>query len=136
MLNVTKQQLVQLEKGTKNISLEMKSITNGVKPPRLLLVIHLYLVLNKTKYFINGENACSGATIEDIYDYINPLLKKFSKNIILHIRTNNTVNETSGIVLDKLLPLKVFVEKVLPDCNACISNLTLRTDNAKVFTYS
>ena len=111
----------------------MKSITNGVKTPRLLSVIHLYLLLNKTKYLIN---ACSGATIEGIYDYINPLLKKFSKNIILHIRTNNTVNETSGIVLDKLLPLKVFVKKVLPDCNACISNLTLRTDNAKVFTYS
>ena len=28
--------------------------------------------------------------------------------------------------------LKGFVEKVLPDCNLCVSNLTLRTDNAKV----
>ena len=34
-------------------------------------------------------------------------------------------------MLDKHLSLKVFVEKVLPDCNVCISNLTLRTDNAK-----
>ena len=25
----------------------------------------------------------------------------------------------------------MFVEKALPDCNVCISNLTLRTDNAK-----
>ena len=41
------------------------------------------------------------------------------------------MNETSRIALDKLLSLKAFVEKALPDCNACISNLTLRTDNAK-----
>ena len=27
--------------------------------------------------------------------------------------------------------LKGFVEKVLTDCNLCVSNLTLRTDNAK-----
>ena len=31
-------------------------------------------------------------------------------------------------MLDKHLSLKVFVEKVLPDCNVCISNLTLKTD--------
>ena len=72
-----------------------------------------------------------GATIEDMYDYIKPPLKKCPKNIILHIGTNNTVNETSRIVLDKLLSLKAFVEKALPDCNFCISYLTLRTDNTK-----
>ena len=43
-----------------------------------------------------------GATIEDMYDYIKPLLKKCSKNITLHIGTNNTVNGTSKIVLDKI----------------------------------
>ena len=66
-----------------------------------------------------------------MYDYIKPLLRKCPKNIILHIWTNNTVNDTSRIVLDKLLSLKAFVEKALPDCNICISNLTLRANNAK-----
>ena len=66
-----------------------------------------------------------------MYDYIKPLLKKCPKNIILHIGTNNTVNDTSRIVLDKLLYLKAFFEKSLPDCNVWISYLTLRTDNAK-----
>ena len=69
-----------------------------------------------------------GATIEDMYDYIKPPLKKCPKNIILHIGRNNTVNYTSRIVLD--ISLKAFVEKVLPDCNVRISNLTLRKDNA------
>ena len=69
-----------------------------------------------------------GATIEDMHDYIKSLLKKMSKKIILNIDTNSTVNETSGIVLDKLLSLKAFVEKTLPDC---FSNSTLTTDNTK-----
>ena len=72
-----------------------------------------------------------GATIEDMYDYIKPLLKKCPKNIILHIGTNNTVNDTSRIVLDKLLSLKAFIEKALPASNVCISNLILRAENVK-----
>ena len=47
----------------------------------------------------------AGATNEDMYNYIKPLLKKFPKNI-LYIGTNNTVKETSGTVLDDLLSLK------------------------------
>ena len=73
-----------------------------------------------------------GATIEDMYDYLKPLLKKCPKNIILHIGTNNTVNDTSRIVLDKVLSLKAFAEKALPDCHVFISNLTLRQDNASL----
>ena len=57
--------------------------------------------------------------------------EKFKNITTLHIDTNNTVNETSRTMLDELLSLKAFVEKTLPDCNACNSNLTLRTDNAK-----
>ena len=49
----------------------------------------------------------------------------------MHIGTNSTVNDTSRIVLDNILSLKAFIEKALPDCNVCISNLPLRADNAK-----
>ena len=65
------------------------------------------------------------------YEYINSLLKKRPKSIIQHIGTNNTVHDTSTIVLDKISSLKAFVEKALLDCNVCISNLILRTDIAK-----
>ena len=44
-----------------------------------------------------------GATIDDMYDYVKPLLKKCPDNIILHVGTNNTVNESSKEVLGKLL---------------------------------
>ena len=61
-----------------------------------------------------------GATIEDIYDYIKPLLKKCSTNIMLHIGTNSTINETSRT--DKILFLKKFIEKASPNCNVCIKS--------------
>ena len=35
------------------------------------------------------------ATTHDMYDYLKRLLKKNPDNIILHIQTNNSVNETS-----------------------------------------
>ena len=72
-----------------------------------------------------------GATIEEMFDCIKTLLRKCLKNTILHIETNNTINKRSRTVLDKLLSLKAFVERALPDSKICISNFTLRTDNAK-----
>ena len=35
-----------------------------------------------------------GATIDGVYGYIKPLLKKFPTNIMLHVWTNNSVNES------------------------------------------
>ena len=43
--------------------------------------------------------------------------------IMLHVGTNNTVNEPSKIVLGKLLDLKKFTEHTLPESNVVISNL-------------
>ena len=71
------------------------------------------------------------ATIDDMYDYIKPLLKGCPDNIVLHVRTNNMVNELSKLVLDKLLNLKKFIEHTLPESNVVISNLITRIDNCK-----
>ena len=72
-----------------------------------------------------------GATINDMYDYIRPLLKKAPDNVILHVGTNDAPNNTSRAILDNLLSLKSFIEKMLPQSKVCISNLVQRTDNAK-----
>ena len=71
----------------------------------------------------------SGATIEDMYDYLKPILKKCPDNIILHVGTNNAARESPRVVFDKLLSLKSFIEKTLPNCKISISNLIKRTDN-------
>ena len=71
-----------------------------------------------------------GVTIDDMYDYIKPLLKRCPDNII-YVETVNTVNEPSKMVLDKLLNLKKFIEHTLPESNVVISNLITRTENGK-----
>ena len=74
-----------------------------------------------------------GATIDDTYDYIKPPLKKCSDNIILYVGTKSTVNESSKIVLDKLLYQKKVTKYTLPESNIVIFNLITRTDNGKAF---
>ena len=76
----------------------------------------------KVRYF-------SGATIEDMYDYLKPILKKCPDNVILHVGTNNAAREPAKTVFDKLLSLKSFIEKTLPNCKISISNLINRTYN-------
>ena len=44
----------------------------------------------------------SGATIEDMYDYLKPMLRKCPDNIILHVGTNNAAREPERTVFDKL----------------------------------
>jgi hypothetical protein len=72
-----------------------------------------------------------GATVDDMNDYIKPLMKKKPKTIIFHVGTNNDVNETSGVILEKILTLKKSVEFALPTCKVILSTLINRTDNAK-----
>ena len=56
------------------------------------------------------------ATTHDMYDYVKPLLKKYPDNIILHIGTNNSVNGTSRDILNGILCLKNFIEKLHLTC--------------------
>ena len=74
-----------------------------------------------------------GATIDDMYDYIKQLLKKCPDKIILHLGTNNTVNESLKVVLGKLHDLKKSIENSLPESKVIISNLITRTNNGKAF---
>ena len=53
--------------------------------------------------------------------------------MILHIGTNNTVNELFKVMLGKLLDVKKLIEKTLPGSNVLISNLITRTDNGNAF---
>ena len=54
-----------------------------------------------------------GATVEEMHDFLKPLMRKSPKNIFLHLGTNDIPNETSRSVLNKLLALKSSIEKPL-----------------------
>ena len=75
--------------------------------------------------------AFPGATIEDMYDYLTPLLKKEPSNIILHVGSNNSTSEDPQTIFDKLLLLKMHIQVILPNTVIWLSTPTLRMDNPK-----
>ena len=66
-----------------------------------------------------------------MYDYLKPLLKQNPDNIVLHVRTNNWVIETSRDILNEILSLRNLIEKLCPTCKIIVSNLIYRSDNRK-----
>ena len=64
-----------------------------------------------------------GASADDMHHYLRPLLQKCPDTIILHVGTNNCLNESSHVVLEKILNLKTFIQQSLPQCKVIISNV-------------
>ena len=71
------------------------------------------------------------ATTHYMYDHLKPLLKKNPDNFIFHDASNNSVNETSRDILNEILYLKNFIEKLCPACKVIVSNLIYRSDSGK-----
>ena len=65
--------------------------------------------------------------------YLKLFLKKNSNSIILHIGTNNSVNETSRNILNGILSLKNFIEKFCPACKVIVSYVVYRSDNGEAY---
>ena len=64
-------------------------------------------------------------------DYIKPLLRKEPDRVILHIGTNNATNETSREIVDEMLSLKTYVEKLNTGCKVILSSLINQLDDGK-----
>ena len=73
----------------------------------------------------------SGARIEDINQYIAPIIKKQPDYLILHARTNDATTNTSKKIVDDLLILKSYISKQLPSCRIVLSKPILRHNNGK-----
>ena len=65
-----------------------------------------------------------GATVDHIKDFLKPYLTLSPTNIILHVGTNNSTNDSSSVILNKLLSLKHFFHIELPESNVILSNIT------------
>ena len=72
------------------------------------------------------------ASANDMHHLLEPLLQKRTNIIILHVGTNNCLEESSRVVLDRYLNLKTFIENSLPKCKVIICNIINRTDDSKV----
>ena len=53
----------------------------------------------------------SGATIDDMYFNLIPLLRKKQAALVLHVGTNNSPNKTSFQIYDKLLIRSTLLKK-------------------------
>ena len=72
-----------------------------------------------------------GACVDDLYDYIAPLLRKKPSYIIMHIGTNDSVLKSAKDIYDEIMRLKAHIEEVLPGTQVYLSCPIMRTDIAK-----
>ena len=64
---------------------------------------------------------CRRTTVEDMFDYGKPILKRKPDYVVLHVGTNNAEDMTSRNILGKLLPLKTAVLGSYKNCSYFIS---------------
>ena len=56
-----------------------------------------------------------GDTIDDMKDFLKPHLKRSLTNIILQVGINNSTNDSSSAILNKLLSLKKLIKTEFTD---------------------
>ena len=63
--------------------------------------------------------------------HLIPLLRKKPAALVLHVCTNNSSNETSFQIYNKLLNLVHFIKENNPNCHAVLSSPIDKLDNGK-----
>ena len=72
-----------------------------------------------------------GALVDDMYDYLAPLLKKKPSNVILHIGSNDSPSKSANEIANEIGFLKLFIEQKVPGVKIFVSCPVLRLDNKK-----
>ena len=75
-----------------------------------------------------------GATLDDMIDYLRPLLRKRPDRVLLHAATNNAISHDSHEIIQKILDVKAFIENEVKGCTVIISSPINRLDNQKCAT--
>ena len=96
------------------------SMINGINEKR----ISTNFKSVKVKFF-------SGAMIEDMYFNLIPLIRKKPATLVLHVGTNNSSNEASFQIYNKLLNLVYFIKENNLNCHIVLSSPINRLDDGK-----
>ena len=72
-----------------------------------------------------------GATIEDMYQYIVPLLRRHPTCIVAHVGTNDATFSDAKKIAEDLFKLQQFIMSHLPECQVIISSPVNRLDDPK-----
>ena len=62
-------------------------------------------------------------------NFLKPYLKRSPTNIILHGGTNNSINDSSSVILNKLLSLKNFIHTEFSESNVILFIIIDRSGN-------
>ena len=73
----------------------------------------------------------SEAKIKDISNNLDELIHNDLKTIIMHVGTNNAVEDTPEDIYNDLISLKLKIEDKIPSCQVVVSCLIKRSDNVK-----
>ena len=95
------------------------SLLNGIEESKLSKDTHIRV------------QPISGAKIKDISNNLDELIHNDLKTIILHVGTNNTVEDTPEDIYSNLISLKTKIKDKIPNCQVLISCLIRRSDNVK-----
>ena len=70
----------------------------------------------------------SGATIEDMSDFMKPILRKKPETVILHIGTNNLRKGDAKSVADGIITLAQSIDQQCSDTEIIVSGIISRSD--------
>ena len=70
-----------------------------------------------------------GATIEDMKDFVKPLLRKKPDNVVLHIGTNDLNTREPRLTAEGIVNLALQIEGDAPETKLAISGLIARADD-------
>ena len=113
--------------------LEQKSDTF---PPNTCVLIGDSILTGVIKRNLSNDRSVKvrkfpGTTADNLRHHALPIIRKQPKYLIINAGTNDAVKFTSRNILNKLLQLKSFIQKNLPDAEITISSPKLRSDNGK-----
>ena len=86
---------------------------------------------NRLKRYKAKVRVFPGAVIDDMFDYLAPLLKKKPTNIILHIGSNDAINKSDVEIIDEINNLKSHIGSILPETKVFLSCPVVRKDNIR-----
>ena len=106
---------------------------NGVWPIYTVLIAGDSMLSNidETKLshrYHTKVRAFTGSSIEDLHDYLKPLLKKRPERIILMIATNDLLSKSAADILKGLKSVLDMIHSSLPNCKVVVSEIIRRED--------
>ena len=114
-----------------------KRVTNRVKawPKGTVLIIGDSMLGGVNERMLKNYRvkvrSHGGAYVDDLYDFIAPLLKKKPSHIIMHIGTNDSVDKPAKDIYVELINLRDYINQVLPNTKVYLSCPILRKDIAR-----